>query len=136
MHSYTRKLSMIAACVLAFAFSAAAQSVCPDGMVCISQAAANQAAENAREKAALEAKVSVLEAGLIEKDKSIEEVKQTARANEADLKDALSKTEVKLGTATGELIGARAQIVTQTAMIEFMLRNGRKKCSLTIICLP
>jgi len=49
--------------------SAQASVPCPPGLISISQAAANKAAENARELEARKAKENVLEAALVEKDK-------------------------------------------------------------------
>jgi hypothetical protein len=81
-------------------------------------------------------KVSVLESALTEKDKSIDELIKTNRQNVADLTDRLHRTENDLAETKGELIRSDAEVVRQTAMIQFMLTNGRKKCSLAIICLP
>jgi hypothetical protein len=104
-----------------------AQVECPAGMVCISQVAANQAALNARELEATREKVKVLESALVDKDKSIAEVQETARKNEADLKDALHKTEVELSLKTGQLIGAENMNVRQTAIIEALVKVVRAK---------
>lgn len=101
--------------------------------VCISQAAANQCAANARELPAVREKNAVLEAALLEKDKSIAEIREAARKNEADLKEALVKTQSELAVKTGQLIGAEAMVTRLTAIIDFMLKNGRQKCN-GVIC--
>lgn len=104
--------------------------------VCISQAAANKCAENARVVSALEAKILVLETAIAEKDKNVAEIRDAAKKNEAELKAALTETQTKLATATGQLIGAESNIVRLTAIVDFMLKNGRKKCGpLTFICI-
>ena len=101
--------------------------------VCISQSAANVCAANSRELSAIREKVVVLESALIEKDKSIQELKDANQKNVADLTKALHETETKLATATGQLIGAEAMVVRLTAVIDFMLKNGRQKCN-GLIC--
>jgi IS5 family transposase len=118
---------MLAVCILIF--TAATNCQVPDEpKVCISQAAANKCAENARLVPALENKNTTLEASLLEKDKSIAELREAGRKNEADLKEALIKTQSELATKTGQLIGAEAMVTRLTAIIDFMLKNGREKC--------
>jgi|GEM_PF-5205716 len=124
---------LMLACLVSASAQAAAE--CPSGMVCISQAAANKAAENARELEATKAKVAVLEQALADKDKNAEELRSAAARNEADLKDALRRTEVQLAEKTGQLIKAESQIVQQSAIIQFMLQHGRKKCGVLSICI-
>jgi hypothetical protein len=125
------KLSVVFIAV--FAISAAAQSIqCPQmppGFLCITQEAGNRAAQLAREAAAKDAKIIALEESLTLKDVSIKEIQDTAAKNIADLKDANTKVLISLSASTGELIGARAEIVRQTATIQFLLTNGRKKCN-------
>jgi flagellar motility protein MotE (MotC chaperone) len=123
------KLILIAAALL-FAAPVAtfSQTVdCPAGFVCISQEAANKARENALELQATKEKAVVLETALTEKDKSIAELRETARKNEADLKERLHKTEVELATKTGQLIGAEAERTRLIAITEFLLKHGRVK---------
>lgn len=98
---------------LALAHSTNAQT---EQTVCISQAAANACRDNTNELAAVKAKVTVLENALLEKDKS-----------ERELIERLHKTEVELGKATGELIGLRANDVSQRAIIAALLPMVRKK---------
>lgn len=90
---------------------------CPQGLVCISQEAANKAAENKRELDATKEKVGVLENALAEKDK-----------NDAELRAALKRTELALAEKTGQLIKAEANEVRMAAMVDFLLKHGRKKC--------
>lgn len=115
------------AIMLAVTISTSAQTLCPEGLVCISQAAANQAAENARELTATKAKVTILTEALTEKDKIIADNKAVADKNEADLKERLHKTEVELATKTGQLLGAEANSVRQLAVIDVLLKNTRPK---------
>lgn len=95
--------------------------------VCISQAAANVCAANSRENVALKEKIAVLESALTEKDKSIAELQDANRKNVADLTKALHETEVKLATATGQLIGTEAEKTRLLAIIDILLKNSRKK---------
>lgn len=97
------------------------------GRICISQEAANRAAELARENPVLKEKIAVLEAALKAKDETIAELKATNEKNVADLKTALTKTETELSRVTGQLIATEAQMVRFTAIIDFMLKNGRIK---------
>lgn len=135
MHTYTRKLQIAGYTLLvylAFTISANAQSLCsgivmPAGTICVSQAAANAAAENKRELDATKEKVTVLTDALTEKDKIIESVRSTANKNEADLKASLTKTEIELATKTGQLIGSEAMNVRQTAIIDILLKSVRPK---------
>jgi len=101
--------------------------VMPAGFQCVAQATVNQAAENKRELDATKAALAVRDAALLEKDKIIQDNKVAADKNVADLKDALQRTQTDLATSTGQLIGANAQIVNQTAIIQFLLTNGRVK---------
>jgi len=119
---------LIAAAVLSFG-----QVVPDEPKICISQAAANLCGANARELPLLKEKIAALEAALIEKDKNTAEIREAARKNEADLKERLGKTESELAVKTGQLIGAEAMVTRLTAIIDFMLKNGREKCY-SIIC--
>lgn len=100
---------------------------CPAGFVCITQAAANQAASNKRELDATKEKLSTLETALVTKDRIIADNKLTAAKNEADLKDRLHKTEVELATKTGTLVGCEASNVRNLAVIDVLLKNVRPK---------
>jgi outer membrane lipopolysaccharide assembly protein LptE/RlpB len=106
------------------------QSVCPEmptGTLCISQAAGNAAAQNARELAATKDKVAVLEAALADKDKSIAELKAAGERNVVDLTAALHKTEIELATKSGQLIGAEASVTRCTAITDLLLKSVRPK---------
>lgn len=136
MHTHSRKLQMkiwlqgffiVTFLGVGTALSQAATSQCPSGLVCLSQQAANQAAANARELEATKQKVSVLETALTDKDKSIQELKETNDKNVADLKDAMHKTEIELASTKGQLIGAEAQVTRQTAIIDLLLKYARPK---------
>lgn len=124
---FTKSVFFIIFFTYVYAVNISAQTVCPDGMVCISKAAANQAAENARELTATKAKVATLTEALTEKDKIIADNKAVADKNEADLKERLHKTEVELAAKTGQLIGAEANSVRQLAVIDVLLKNTRPK---------
>lgn len=100
---------------------------CPAGKVCISQEAANKAAENARELEATKEKVKTLEGALVKKDESIREAQETARKNEADLREQLHKTEVELALKTGQLISKEAEAVRNLALIDLLLKQTKKK---------
>lgn len=125
---------------LTFSTSVRAQSPCdgvtmPAGTVCLSQQAANKAAENVRELDAVKNKITVLEAALAEKDRIIADNKTAANQNEADLKAALTKTQEKLATVTGKLIGAEENVVRFTGVIDVLLKNSRAKCLPFSVCI-
>lgn len=130
MYSY-RKLLVIAL-FLTCGLAVRAQ----DAKVCISQAAANKAAENARVIPTLESKIATLEDALKQKDTSITELKDANRQNVADLTERLHKTEVELATKTGQLIATEANQTRQLAIIELLTKKVGKRCSpLSILCL-
>src|SRR4051812_7296291 len=106
-----KALCIVSILFLAGVIARAQAPSCPIGLVCISQAAANVAAQNARELAATKEKVTTLEAALVEKDKNVADVQAAAATNVADLKDRLQKTEIELATKTGQLIGSEAMNV-------------------------
>lgn len=118
-----RPLLIIAACLFLAPLAVFSQ----EPRVCISQSAANVCAANSRENSALREKIGVLEAALLEKDKSIAELRDAGSKNVADLTKALHETEIKLATATGQLIGVEAEKTRLLAIIDFMLKNGRTK---------
>lgn len=139
MYISARKLSIIIISLL-FIFIFSKQSFsqtvqCPQGYICLTQQEANVARDNALELKAVKEKIIVLTNALDEKDKSINELKSTAQKNEADLKDALHKTEIELATTKGQLIGSEAEKTRLTAIIDFMLKNGRKKCQPFSVCI-
>lgn len=108
--------------------------VMPVGLVCISQATANAAAENKRELDATKAAYEIAKAQLIEKDKIIQDNQAASLVSINALKQTITDTEVKLGTATGQVIQAQGEIVRDQAMIQFLLTNGRKKCGTSLLC--
>lgn len=121
------------------AMSALSQSPCstvqmPAGTICISQQAANKAAENARELEATKGKVTVLEDAIKVKDQQITDLRSTSGKNEADLKEALHKTEVELAKVTGQVIQLEADRVRWTAVIDLALKNTRKSCKPFSVC--
>jgi phage-related minor tail protein len=100
---------------------------CPPNLVCISQAAANQAAQNARELEAQKEKNRVLETALADKDKTIDELRTTNAQNVADLKEAIKRTELELARTNGMLTAREAEVVRQSAIITAMIPMLRKK---------
>jgi septal ring factor EnvC (AmiA/AmiB activator) len=111
---------------LVFATCASAQN-CPENMVCISQQAANKAAENARELEATKEKVTVLESALKSKDDTIREIQEVAKKNESDLKEAIRRTESELSRTNGMLTAREAEVVRQSAIITAMIPMLRRK---------
>lgn len=127
MLTSARKLFLIAAFLLILgAVTAFSQSGDCQG-VCVSQQAANAAAENARLRPLLEQKIAELEAALLEKDKNAQDIRDAAAKNEADLKDALRKTELELAKKTGEVIQLEADRVRWNAVVDVLVKNSRKK---------
>ena len=118
-----KRTLIIAAIIVGTSVSVFSQS----NEVCISQAAANVCGQNARLIPALEQKIAVLEAAMLEKDKSIAELIETNRKNIADLQEALKRTEIALATKTGELIGNEAEKVRLLALLDFAIKNTKKK---------
>lgn len=142
MHTYTRKLSIkVLTLILVlsiFSGTGFAQTTvvdCPQGYICLTQAEANAARDAVKQRDAANNKITVLEGVVVEKDKTIAEIKDTAQKNQADLTDRLHKTEVELATKTGQLIGAESEKTRLTSIIDFMLKNGRKKCQPFSICI-
>lgn len=103
-------------------------NVCPVNFaVCLNQEQANKVRDNALELQAQKEKVSALEDALKEKDKSYLELKAVKDANEKDLREAIHRTEIELSLKTGQSIEQQASLVRMTAIIEFLLKNGRVK---------
>lgn len=122
--------------VIASALNVLAQSSCTTqpGFVCLSQSAANRAAENTRELAATQAKVTVLETALADKDKIIADVQRTARVNEADLKAENVKLLADVAEKTGQIIQLEADKVRWTAVIDLALKHTQKSCKPFSVC--
>lgn len=98
-----------------------------DGLVCISQEAANKAAENVRTIDALEEKIKVLEEAVKAKDASIAELREAARRNDADYKAALARMEADLAFVKGQLVASQAEVARQSAIITTMIPMLREK---------
>src|SRR5436190_678817 len=126
-------MKCVAILILTFAsaFVVSAQRTdCPPTLICLSQEAANKAAENARLIPALEGKVAALEDGLKQKDLSIAELKATNLQNVADLTARMHATEVALAEKTGSLIGCEASNVRNMAIIDGLLKKRQVKVGL------
>jgi septal ring factor EnvC (AmiA/AmiB activator) len=124
---YSQILTAILFAILS-PLAAFSQSVeCPPSLICLTQAEANAAAQNARELIATREKITVLESALKSKDDTIREIQETAKKNENDLKEAINRTTAELARTNGQLTGAEAMNVRLTAIIDFMLKNGRTK---------
>lgn len=95
--------------------------------ICISQEAANKAAENAATVIAQAEKIKVLEESLKLKDQSISELRETARRNEADYKAALARMEADAAFVKGQLVASQAETARQSATIQQMIPLLRPK---------
>lgn len=126
MHSRTFGLSVIF--IALCAWSASAQCpVMPAGTICLTQEAANVAASNARENAALKEKIAVLEEGLKGKDASIQELKDTNHKNVLDLTTRLSKVTAEAALEKGRAEQCNADKVLWSAVIPVLVQNTRQK---------
>jgi hypothetical protein len=137
MHSAAGKMPMRKICLFTIVVfiagvSAHAQpsAVCPSGLVCLSQEAANKAAENARLIPALEGKIAALEDGMKQKDVSIAELKAVNLQNVADLTARMHRTEVSLAEKTGTLIACEASSVRNMAIIDGLLKKRKVQVGL------
>ena len=110
--------------VLLVPYAAASQT---DDKVCISQASANVCRDNALLIPALNEKIAALEAQVKARDTTIAELKEANAKNVADLTAAIHKTELALATKTGELVGCEAGRVRDSAIIQFLVQNTKKK---------
>lgn len=125
---FTKLVFIITFLLCVYAVNISAQCpVMPQGTVCLTQAEMNKAASNALTVLAQDKEIAVLKTQLAQKDISIKQAQDTAKQNEADLKAQNLKLAVDYATAQGQLIGANAEIVRQSATIEFLLKNGRVK---------
>jgi hypothetical protein len=82
---------------------------CPAGMVCISPAAAVQALKDSDEVKAQKVEIAA-------KDQAIK-----------DLEKIIVDLKIELAKMSGDKTGAEQMIVRLTAIIDFMLKNGRVK---------
>jgi hypothetical protein len=125
------KCLILAILTLLGAYTAHTQCpVMPTGTICLSQEAANKAAENARLIPALEGKIAALEEGLKLKDASIAELRETNRQNIVDLTERIHRTEVSLAEKTGTLIACEASSVRNMAIIDGLLKKRQVKVGL------
>lgn len=95
--------------------------------VCLSQSAANVCAANSRELVALREKVAVLESALVEKDKSIQELKDANHKNVLDLTTQLNKITADWAFEKGKNTSLEADKVLWSAVIEVLVKNSRQK---------
>lgn len=123
------KIILILSFIFLLGVSSQAQVKCtvPKGFVCITQEAANNSAMMARESAAKDNKIKVLEDSLKEKDESIALVQKTATDSEAKLTQTIHDTELKLATTSGQIIECKATQVRDSAFLEFLVKNQRSK---------
>jgi hypothetical protein len=119
--------------------AAAQEAPCPpmpQGRLCISQEAGNEAAKNRRLVETQEQAIRDLEALIRVERETTRQVRETAAQNEATLKADAVKLISDLANVTGKLTGAEATIQMQNATVQFLLTNGRKKCGVfTLICI-
>ena len=111
-------------------FSLILASVCysqTDKPVCISQNAANTCAANTRELAAIQEKVAILEVALIEKDKSISELKEANRKNIEDLTGQLMKITAEAAQERGQRVQLENDKVFWAEIIKIAIQNTRQK---------
>lgn len=116
--------------ILIALFSASAYAQCPAmpaGTICITQAAANVAAANSRENAALKEKIAVLEEGLKAKDASIQELKDLNSKNALDLTNRLSAVTAEAALEKGRAEQCNADKVLWSAVIPVLVQNTRQK---------
>ena len=128
-----RNLLAIIAVMLLYAVAAYGQDVpalkpeCPQGLVCLSQEAANRVAQEKRELVALREQVAGFPALLIAKDKNVEEIRKDRDAAVAKVTERLHATEVELAGKTGELKGKDAEVTRCQATFEVLLKAARPK---------
>jgi hypothetical protein len=99
----------------------------PTGFLCITQSAANVAAANSRENAALKEKIAVLEEGLKSKDVSSQELKDANQKNVLDLTNQLSKVTAEAALEKGRAEQCNADKVLWSAVIPVLVQNTRQK---------
>ncbi len=99
----------------------------PVGTVCLSQEAANRAAENARIRPQLEEKNRVLEAALVEERKNTKQAQDVGVKNADDLKDVVKRTEIEFARTGGQLIECQGERTRLIGMTEVLVKNTRPK---------
>lgn len=105
-----KKLIILSIFILACVLSANAQTDCPLDKVCLSPEAARAALEAGDKVTALETEV------------------QTLRIAVLDQKGITNDVKIELAKQIGEKTGAQAEAARLSAIVEFLLKNGRKKC--------
>lgn len=132
MHSRAIGLSVILFCA---GYAGAQCPVMPAGTVCITQAAANAAAANAREVVALREKDAVQQEALKQKDVTIAELKDVNAKNVQDLTGQLMKVTAEAAHEKGQRVQLEADKVFWTEIIKIAIQNTRKKCAgVSLIC--
>lgn len=112
-----RKLFIISLIILCFSIVANAQDAqCPSGMVCISPEAAKAAVVAHETVKAQAAEILTLREAVIKQ------------------KEITADVKIELAKAIGNLTGSQQEAVSQRAIIEFLLKNGRKRCAPFAIC--
>lgn len=127
MHFSPSRLLLIAFTLFGASAASSQCPVMPDGFLCITQLAGNVARDNALELVAVKNQVEVLKGSLVEKDKSIFELKITSLKNESDLRAKNAELLAEIARSTGSLIECKAFAVRDGAMIEFLVKNQRSK---------
>lgn len=124
-----KKLIVLFGFVFVFGISASAQCPqMPTGFICLSQAAANQAAEDHKVRKVLEDEVvPELKSALAVERENVVKAKQTSIENQAKFEEQLHKTDVALAEKTGQLTKCEAFAVRDAALIEFLVKNQRSK---------
>ena len=111
-----KKLTLIFTLIFLFCLSASAQQTEPETQICYTRSEAIEIDKRLAERDALKNEVKV-------KDAAIE-----------TLKAEIHRLQIDLALKTGESIGDKATVVRLSAEVEFLLKNGRKKC-FGIICI-
>lgn len=120
---------VLAAIILLFGglLSVAAQTVCPTGLICLNQAQANIAAQNARELEATKAENVILKEQVEAEKGNVKAAQAVDKQNQLDAAKALNETSVKLGEALGENIELKADRVRWVAVVDVLVKNSRAK---------
>ena len=101
--------------------------IMPPGFLCITQEAGNVVAQNARELAAQREKNAVLESALVEKDKTITELKETNRNNVEDLTGRLVTVTAEAAHEKGRRVQLEADKVFWAEIVKVAITNTRQK---------
>lgn len=112
-----------------------AQACPPQFAVCLTQEQMNANAAKLRELEALKAeKIPELQNQVLAEKINVLDVKKTAAENEVALREKNIELLVKVGTLTGQLIGAESERNRLIGQVEFLNKNGRQKCQPFSIC--